>query len=263
MSAHLHRKMTGAFEEAVFAIGEIAADLFHPRSIGTRRDACNVRTAGFQMPHGENVERDQSVSRPDFNSRDVRGKDRIPVRFQERGPRWCSLPIRCWFNAVCLQYVGDCRISDVVADVLKCSLNSVVAPRRIFSGEANDVADDFLSNSWATRFTLGARIELLGDEFAVPAKYRVWRNNGGQFQQSLASNGVSLHSEQSTLVVIEQQSLLSELLQQSLDLSVLEFDDLLLTLIDHATECSEQHVPWREQEGHVWPRESPVSDADR
>ena len=44
---------------------------------------------------------------------------------------------------------------------------------------------------------------------------------------------------------------LHQLLQQSLDLCVLEFDDLLLTLIHHATECSEQNVPGLEQEGHV------------
>jgi hypothetical protein len=67
---------------------------------------------------------------------------------------------------------------------------------------------------------------------------------------------MSLHGEQSTLIIVEQQSLLSELLQQSLDLCVLELDGLLLALIDHATECSEQNVPWLEQEGHVRRRKS-------
>ena len=70
-----------------------------------------------------------------------------------------------------------------------------------------------------------------------------------QFQQSLASNGVSLHSEQSTLVVIEQQSLLSELFEQGLDLCVLELNDLLLPLIDHAAEGGQQDVPGL---GQVW-----------
>ena len=52
-------------------------------------------------------------------------------------------------------------------------------------------------------------------------------------------------------------------LQQCFDLCVLECDDLLLTLIDHATEGSEQDVPGLEQEGHVRRRKSPVSGADR
>lgn len=96
----------------------------------------------------------------------------------------------------------------------------------------------------------------------MPAQDRVWRNNGGQFQQSLASNGVSLHGKQATLVVVEQQSLLSELLQQGLDLGVLELDDLLLTLIHEATENSQQNVPWLEDKGHVRRRNRLVSGPD-
>lgn len=52
-------------------------------------------------------------------------------------------------------------------------------------------------------------------------------------------------------MVIQQKSLLSKLLQQSLDLSVLELDDLLLSLVDHAAECGEYDVPGMENEGHV------------
>ena len=34
----IHNEMLGVFQASVFAIGEIAADLFHPRGIGARRD---------------------------------------------------------------------------------------------------------------------------------------------------------------------------------------------------------------------------------
>ncbi len=74
---------------------------------------------------------------------------------------------------------------------------------------------------------------------------------------------MSLYGEQSTLIVIEQQTLLSELLQQCFDLRILEFDDLLLSLVHHAAECGEQNVPSLEQEGHVRRRKSSDSDADR
>ena len=66
------------------ASAQVAADLFHPRGIRTRRDPGNVDATGFQMHHSENVERHQSVSRPDFDSREVRGKDRFPVGLQKR-----------------------------------------------------------------------------------------------------------------------------------------------------------------------------------
>ncbi len=63
-------------------------------------------------------------------------------------------------------------------------------------------------------------------------------------------------TEQSTLVIVEQQSLLSELFQQCFDLSVLELDDLLLTLVHEAAEGSQQDVPWLEDERHVRRRKS-------
>ena len=139
----------------------------------------------------------------------------------------------------------------MVADVLKCFLNAIVAPRRILPGEAKNGIDDFLTGAWSTAFSLVAGVELLRDQFAMPPQNRVWCDNGGQFQQRLAANVMSLHGEQSTLIVIQQQSLLSELLEQCFDLCVLEFDDLLLSLVHHAAECSKQDVPGLEQEGHV------------
>jgi hypothetical protein len=75
-------------------------------------------------------------------------------------------------------------------------------------------------------------------------------------------DGVSFHGQSPTLSTIQQQSPLSELLQQSFNRCVLELDDRLLTLIDHATQCSEQNVPRLEQDGHVRRRKSPVSGAD-
>ena len=42
--------------------------------------------------------------------------------------------------------------------------------------------------------------------------------------------------EEAHEIVVEQETLPSELLQQSLDLCVLELNDLLLPLIDHAAD---------------------------
>ena len=96
----------------------------------------------------------------------------------------------------------------------------------------------------------------------MPSQDRVGRDDSRQFQLRIASDGVSLHDEQPTLVVIQEQSLFGELFEQGFDLSVLELDDLLLPLIDHATECSKQDVPWLEDERHVRRRKSSVSAAD-
>ena len=78
-----------------------------------------------------------------------------------------------------LEYVGYRRIGDVIADVLQCSLNSIVSPRRVLSGEANNGIHDDLSDSWPTGFAFVAGIEFLRDQFAMPLQNRVWRDNGG------------------------------------------------------------------------------------
>jgi hypothetical protein len=150
----------------------------------------------------------------------------------------------------------------VTADVLQCSLNSIVSPRRILSGEANNGIHDDLSDSWSAEFAFVAGIKLYGHEPSMPTQDRVWRDNGGLFPQTLASDGMSLHGKQATLVIVQQQSLFSELFPQGLDLSVLELNDLLLTLVHEAAERSQHVVPQLEQERHVRRRKSPVSDAD-
>ena len=80
--------------------------------------------------------------------------------------------------------------------------------------------------------------------------------------ESLATEGMSLHSKQSTLVVAKQQSLPAELLEQGLDPSVLELNNLLLTQIHETAEGNRHDVQWLEQKKHVRPRSRLVSGAN-
>jgi hypothetical protein len=155
-----------------------------------------------------------------------------------------------------LEHIGYRGVGNVVTDVGQRTLNAIVSLGGILPGEANDGIHDNLSNPWPTGFAFVAGIEFVRHEFAVPAENRIWREDGRQFQQRLAADGVSLHCEEPSLVVIQQQSLPSELQQERLDLSVLELDDLLLPVIDHATEYGEQDVPGRKQERHIRRRTS-------
>ena len=103
-----------------------------------------------------------------------------------------------------IQHVGDCRIRDVVTGVGQCSLNSIIAACGILSGESKDGTDDCLTDARSAVFSFLAGIAVLRDEFAVPAESCVWRENGRQFQQSLAANRVGFHREQPTLIVIQE-----------------------------------------------------------
>ena len=143
------------------------------------------------------------------------------------------------------------------------SLNAIVSPCWILPSEANNGIHDDLSNSWPTGFPPVAGIKLLRYEFTVPAEDRVWGEDGREFPQSFVADGVSLHCEEPSLVVIQQQSLPSELHQERLDLSVLELDDLLLPVVHEAAEAGQQDVPRLDQERHVRRRNWPVSGAER
>ena len=59
-----------------------------------------------------------------------------------------------------------------------------------------------------------------------------------------------------------QQAFPGELVQQSLDLHVLKLEDLLLPVVDQATEHGQQDVPGREQERHIQRRKPPVSRSE-
>ena len=98
----VHDQMTGIPQEPIFAAGQIATDLSDPCGIGTRCDPRDVDSTCLQVHDGKDVERDQSVPCPHFDCRKVRGGNRIPVGFQERGPCRCPLTVGCGFNAVCL-----------------------------------------------------------------------------------------------------------------------------------------------------------------
>ena len=88
------------------------------------------------------------------------------------------------------------------------------------------------------------------------------REDGRDFPQSLATDGMSLYGKQSTLVIVEQQSLFSELLQKGVNLSVLELNDLLLTLVHKDAKGGQHDVPRLENRRHVRRRNRPVSGAD-
>jgi len=90
----------------------------------------------------------------------------------------------------------------------------------------------------------------------MPAENRVWRKDGRPFQSSLSANGITLHSEQATLIVVQQQSLPAQLRQPVFSLSILELTDLFLPVVDHSTEARQQNVPGLEDEGHGYRRRS-------
>ena len=75
-------------------------------------------------------------------------------------------------------------------------------------------------------------------------------------QQSLAAAGLSFHRQQLSLVIVEEQSLATGLLQQGCDPDVLKLDDLLLIQVGESADGHNQNVSGPEQAGHGYSRKS-------
>jgi hypothetical protein len=173
-----------------------------------------------------------------------------------------TLPVWCRFDAVSFQHVGHRGISDVAADIGQCSLDAIIAPRRILSGKPqNGIHDDLPKPRPSDSLSLIGVVPLLRHELTVPAEDRVGRHNGGQLQQCLAAESMAFHSQYAPLIIGQKHAFLAEFLQQRFDLVVLELDDPLLTFVHETSEGGQQDVPGLEKEGHGYRPKQPVSTA--
>ena len=76
----------------------------------------------------------------------------------------------------------------------------------------NREIDDHLANARTPWLLLMRGIPLLGDELAMPTKDCVRRKQRADFKESLAAEDLAFHGQASSLVVGQENSLLSELL---------------------------------------------------
>lgn len=103
----VNHQMRVPIQETIFHIGQVPRHLPDPRYIGIRRDPGQLHARTLQVHHDEQVHRDQSTWRPDFHSREIDRRQRLPMRFQERRPARVLLPVRCRFDAIVLQDIAD------------------------------------------------------------------------------------------------------------------------------------------------------------
>jgi hypothetical protein len=103
------------------------------------------------------------------------------------------------------QHVGHSGISDVAADIEQCSLDAIIAPRRIFLGKPQNGIHNDLPKPWPSdSLSLIGMLPLLRHEFTVPAEDRVGSHNGDRLRQRLSAEGMAFHSQYSTLIISQQ-----------------------------------------------------------
>ena len=159
--------------------------------------------------------------------------------------------LRSRFDAVVSENVSDCRIRNVQAEVGQGSLDTVVAPCGILPGHAENELGHLVRHPWpARRVASTAVVPFLGDEPTVPTQNRVGSDDGSQFGHGLATQCLALDRQHPSVLISEQNPLAAHLLHEGLDLSVLEFDDVLLPAVDPTGENEKKQLPGLEDESH-------------
>jgi hypothetical protein len=85
----------------------------------------------------------------------------------------------------------------------------------------------------------------------MPTQNRIRCEQCAEFPQPFAAEDFALHRESSTLVIVEQDSFLSELLFQNCILRTKVLDHFLLLAIDSASENHHVELPGLEDKGHA------------
>jgi len=100
-----------------------------------------------------------------------------------------------------------------------------------------------------------------GDQFAMPAENRLRSHDAGQLLKHLPTEDLAFDSQPPALVVVEQDSFLSELLSGNSILREEVLDSVLLSAVEPAGEDRAQQMPWLKLELHVPPDALSVSAA--
>jgi hypothetical protein len=100
----------------------------------------------------------------------------------ELPPRHGLFALRSGGNAMPLEDVPHCLITDPIAQVLQSALDTIIAPGTIFSGHADHHSFNLVVNS-GPAYTLGELrgSSLLASEFAVPGEDRLRLGYRGDF----------------------------------------------------------------------------------
>ena len=113
--------------------------------------------------------------------------------------------------------------------------------------------DDLLPRRRPARSAFPGAVVLLGHELPVPAEDRVRGNDVGELPEELASEDLALDREAASLIVVEPESSVFELLTQDAVLLLQVVDDLVLVAVHPAGNGEEEEVEWVRMggRGHV------------
>src|SRR5205085_79832 len=131
-------QVLSGLQEAPLLHGDVAGHLHHPWLVRMRRRAGDVHLPTREVDEKEHVVRDQACRCPDLSGEEVRGDQHLHMRADKLLPcgRRLALGSRC--DAMALEDVAYCLVTDREAQVGEGSNDPVIAPGAILFGHTHD-----------------------------------------------------------------------------------------------------------------------------
>src|SRR4029453_7780839 len=104
-------------EASVIGIGERATALDHPGAVRLADDAGNLHPSRRKVDHEQDGEARQPTGGPDFDRKEIRGREDASMPAEELLPGRPPLALRNGLDPVLFQNVGDGASADMVIEI--------------------------------------------------------------------------------------------------------------------------------------------------
>ncbi len=124
----------------------------------------------------------------------------------EGAPRHTLTPLRGRRDTVVCEDPLDGVAPDFISEVLECTAQACVPPRRVLLRHAYDELTNVLRSRWSARVSVLAAIVLGRNEVAIPAQKRIGGDYRGNLGQRFSTQTLGLDGEPAALIVREPES---------------------------------------------------------
>jgi hypothetical protein len=167
-----------------------------------------------------------------FNRKEIDSCESLPVGAYEIIPRRLLSDFWVWVKATPREHSADRSPAHVVSKMFHLAFNSEIAPRGILGCNPYNHVRNCTGDGRTPRLTaMLTSIIFLGDEFLVPSEDRVRGENAAYVTQELAAQFLAFDRKAAALIIIQNNSLLAELLPKNLVLFLEIFYHLLLLTV--------------------------------
>ncbi len=231
-------------EESVESIGQIVSHLEHEVAVRIRCDAGDVDASSRELQEEQDVIGDEAPGPGHHDREEVGSSQRFPVCLQECAPRSPLAPLVGGLDSVLTEKVRNRSPRDFVADLGESALDPRVTPSGILPCDPEDPVRDRRLNPGASGLLPSrAPVPLSGDEPPILGQEGVRCHDRGHRFQHAPAESLSLHGQPTPFAVGEAKTPPAELSLQDTVLLNQVVDDLLLMVVDPASDGEDEELP--------------------